>query len=215
MEDSRGTLCRNRRLFGALERLRCGWAGQDRKGGPVVVCSVSYEPIAGHRRQPRLSNIFPKAGKWRWRSHRSPARGCWRRNRLTLRGARRGPPSCAKLSFRGYVGDVCGACCREGCHRDRQTAKAIGVTIPTSILLGADEVIWHKADLARYGARCPLSGVKRTSPDFSTWVCCLLLTRSGHRAASPCCGCEAGSALFKALGLAGTIRPPPEPRDGH
>jgi hypothetical protein len=31
----------------------------------------------------------------------------------------------------------------------------------------------------------------------------------------PCCGCEAGSALFKALGLAGTIRPPPEPRDGH
>src|SRR5215467_4859634 len=47
MEDSRGTLCRNRRLFGALERLRCGWAGQDREGGPVVVCSVSYEPIAG------------------------------------------------------------------------------------------------------------------------------------------------------------------------
>jgi hypothetical protein len=33
MEDSRGTLCRNRRLFGTLERLRCGWAGQDREGG--------------------------------------------------------------------------------------------------------------------------------------------------------------------------------------
>src|ERR1700745_4306074 len=32
MEDSRGTLCRNRRLFGTLERLRCGWAGQDREG---------------------------------------------------------------------------------------------------------------------------------------------------------------------------------------
>src|SRR5262249_4130878 len=33
MEDSRGTLCWNRRLFGTLERLRCGWAGQDREGG--------------------------------------------------------------------------------------------------------------------------------------------------------------------------------------
>src|SRR4029450_10183926 len=33
MEDSRGALCRNRRLFGTLERLRCGWAGQDREGG--------------------------------------------------------------------------------------------------------------------------------------------------------------------------------------
>src|SRR5262249_38568163 len=33
MEDSRGTLCRNRRLFGTLQRLRCGWAGQDREGG--------------------------------------------------------------------------------------------------------------------------------------------------------------------------------------
>src|SRR6516225_4801821 len=33
MEDSRGTLCRNRRLFGTLERLRCGWARQDREGG--------------------------------------------------------------------------------------------------------------------------------------------------------------------------------------
>jgi hypothetical protein len=33
MEGSRGTLCRNRRLFGTLERLRCGWAGQDREGG--------------------------------------------------------------------------------------------------------------------------------------------------------------------------------------
>src|SRR5947208_9499893 len=30
---SRGTLCRNRRLFGTLERLRCVWAGQDREGG--------------------------------------------------------------------------------------------------------------------------------------------------------------------------------------
>jgi Protein of unknown function (DUF3108) len=35
--------------------------------GPVVVCSVSYEPIAGHASIP-LSNIFPKAAKWRWRS---------------------------------------------------------------------------------------------------------------------------------------------------
>src|SRR6266540_1738558 len=33
MEDSRGTLCRNRRVFGTLERLRCGWAGQDHEGG--------------------------------------------------------------------------------------------------------------------------------------------------------------------------------------
>ena len=47
--------------------------------GPVVVCSVSYEPIAGHAHQSRLSNIFPKAAKWRWRSHRSPARAYWRR----------------------------------------------------------------------------------------------------------------------------------------
>ena len=36
MEDSRGTLCRNRRLFGTPERLRCGWAGQDREGGGWV-----------------------------------------------------------------------------------------------------------------------------------------------------------------------------------
>src|SRR5262249_21962951 len=33
MEDSREILCRTRRLFGTLERLRCGWAGQDREGG--------------------------------------------------------------------------------------------------------------------------------------------------------------------------------------
>src|SRR6266545_6649633 len=33
MEDSRGTLCRYRRVFGTLERLRCGWARQDREGG--------------------------------------------------------------------------------------------------------------------------------------------------------------------------------------
>src|SRR5262245_54876207 len=33
MEDSRGALCRNRRFFGTLERLRCGWARQDREGG--------------------------------------------------------------------------------------------------------------------------------------------------------------------------------------
>src|SRR5262252_1819762 len=39
--------------------------------GPVVVCSVSYEPIAGHRAYP-LANILPKVAKWRWRSHRSP-----------------------------------------------------------------------------------------------------------------------------------------------
>src|SRR5215471_5140577 len=36
MEDSRGTLCRNRRLFGTLERLRCGWAGQDREEAKVA-----------------------------------------------------------------------------------------------------------------------------------------------------------------------------------
>ena len=160
MEDSRGTLCRNRRLFGALERLRCGWAGQDRKGGPVVVCSVSYEPIAGHRRQPRLSNIFPKAGKWRWRSHRSPARGCWRRNRLTLRGARRGPPSCAKLSFRGYVGDVCGACCREGCHRGYRRARGAGN--PSDHQRDGGKVPrhrdWHGAAHLRRASNEPASG---------------------------------------------------------
>src|SRR6266542_3727463 len=33
MEDSRGTLCRYRRVVGSLERLRCGWARQDREGG--------------------------------------------------------------------------------------------------------------------------------------------------------------------------------------
>ena len=33
MEDNRGTLSRNRRLFGTLERLRCGRTGQDREGG--------------------------------------------------------------------------------------------------------------------------------------------------------------------------------------
>jgi hypothetical protein len=36
-------------------------------------------------RQPRLSNIFPKAAKWRWRSRRSQARGCWRRSECWLR----------------------------------------------------------------------------------------------------------------------------------
>ena len=33
MEDSRGILCRNRRLFGTLERLRCGWGEKDVTGG--------------------------------------------------------------------------------------------------------------------------------------------------------------------------------------
>jgi hypothetical protein len=47
--------------------------------GRVVVCSVGYEPIAGHRPSTPLSNIFPKVAKWRLRSHRSPARACWRR----------------------------------------------------------------------------------------------------------------------------------------
>ena len=41
MEDSRGTLCRNRRLFGTLERLRCGWAGQI-----VKEAKVASEPEA-------------------------------------------------------------------------------------------------------------------------------------------------------------------------
>src|SRR5262249_16822023 len=42
MEDSRGTLCRNRRLFGTLERLRCGWAGQDREGGEGCERALVY-----------------------------------------------------------------------------------------------------------------------------------------------------------------------------
>src|SRR5258706_12227764 len=41
MEDSRGTLCRNRRLFGTLERLRCGWAGKI-----VKEAKVASEPEA-------------------------------------------------------------------------------------------------------------------------------------------------------------------------
>src|SRR4029434_281308 len=32
-EDSRGTLCRYRRVLGTLGRLPCGWARQDREGG--------------------------------------------------------------------------------------------------------------------------------------------------------------------------------------
>ena len=48
--------------------------------GPVVVCSVSYEPIAGHRALIPLVKFFPKTAKWRLRSHRSPARVCWRRS---------------------------------------------------------------------------------------------------------------------------------------
>ena len=51
--------------------------------GPVVVCSVSYEPIAGHRPSTALS-IFSKDAKWRLRSHRSPARVCWRRSGCRL-----------------------------------------------------------------------------------------------------------------------------------
>ena len=35
MEDSRGTLCRNRRVFGMVERLRCGRAGSDCEGGEI------------------------------------------------------------------------------------------------------------------------------------------------------------------------------------
>jgi hypothetical protein len=41
MEDSRGTLCRNGRLFGTLERLRCGWAGKI-----VKEAKVASEPEA-------------------------------------------------------------------------------------------------------------------------------------------------------------------------
>src|SRR6478672_3579222 len=41
MEDSRGTLCRYRRVFGTLERLRCGWAGQI-----VKEAKVASEPEA-------------------------------------------------------------------------------------------------------------------------------------------------------------------------
>jgi hypothetical protein len=47
--------------------------------GPVVVCSVNYEPIAGIARIFHLSNIFPRAAKSRSRSHQSPARAYWRR----------------------------------------------------------------------------------------------------------------------------------------
>jgi len=35
-------------------------------------------------------------------------------------------PSCAKLSFRGDVRDVCGACCREGFHRGYRRARGAG-----------------------------------------------------------------------------------------
>ena len=31
-----------------------------------------------------------------------------------------------EVSFRGYVGDVCGACCREGCHRGYRRARGAG-----------------------------------------------------------------------------------------
>jgi hypothetical protein len=48
--------------------------------GPVVVCSVSYEQSPAIVRQPHLSNIFLKAAKLSWRSHRSRARVCWRRS---------------------------------------------------------------------------------------------------------------------------------------
>jgi hypothetical protein len=45
--------------------------------GPVVVCSVRYEPIAGHRASTaRLSNTFLKAAKWRLRSRRLRAPAC-------------------------------------------------------------------------------------------------------------------------------------------
>jgi hypothetical protein len=37
--------------------------------GPVVVCSVNYEPIAGHRSNIPLSNIFPRVAKSRSQSH--------------------------------------------------------------------------------------------------------------------------------------------------
>ena len=43
--------------------------------GPVVVCSLRYEPIAGHMRDPHARQIsFPTAAKWSWRSHRLPTR---------------------------------------------------------------------------------------------------------------------------------------------
>jgi hypothetical protein len=41
MEDSRGTLCRNRCLFGTLERLRYGWGGKI-----VKEAKVASEPEA-------------------------------------------------------------------------------------------------------------------------------------------------------------------------
>src|SRR6516165_814227 len=54
MKDSRGALCRNRRLFGILQRLRCGWAGDfERRPGdaatdlPITVVHVEIH-IVGH-----------------------------------------------------------------------------------------------------------------------------------------------------------------------
>jgi hypothetical protein len=45
--------------------------------GPVVVCSVSYEPISGHRANIPFSNIFPRVAKSRSRSRRSLVRAYW------------------------------------------------------------------------------------------------------------------------------------------
>ena len=44
-----------------------------------------------------------------------------------------------RVSFRGYVGDVCGACCREGCHRGYRRARAAG----------------NPPDHQRYGGKVP------------------------------------------------------------
>src|SRR5215510_1561194 len=52
---------------------------QNGYAGPVVVCSVSYEPIAGHRASIPLIKYLSKTATWKWRSHRSPARAFWRR----------------------------------------------------------------------------------------------------------------------------------------
>ena len=61
MEDSRGALCRNRRLFGTLERLRYGWARQDREGGEggrrsicPSSCGAFGDPPPSVRREGRI-----------------------------------------------------------------------------------------------------------------------------------------------------------------
>ena len=46
--------------------------------GPVVVCSLRYEPYRRPQRVQLSRQIrFRKAVKWSWRSHRLPARAGW------------------------------------------------------------------------------------------------------------------------------------------